>query len=543
MSLGMSLGKSFGKSLGMSLGDELDWPNTDDGFLPLFVRHAAATPDRAFARFGRRPLTFGQLDRSATGLAVWLRDKGVEPSDRVALMLRNGEAALAMMLAIGRVGAIWVPVNTQAVGDNLAYVLGHAEPCVVVADPDLLPAVSACGAKLGSPALSSAGILRQARAALQRSDPAKCAFTAPPADAPFAIMYTSGTTGRPKGVLVSHRMLRLSGEAVALATAAGEGDVLYLWEPLFHIGGAQMLVLPLIRNVTLAIAERFSARRFWIDASAAGTTHIHYLGGILQMLLQQPPASIDRAHGVRIAWGGGCPRHVWPTFEARFGVEVRECYGMTECSSITTINRSGRVGSVGRPVPWLAVAIIDAAGNPVGIGELGEIVVRERLLGTLTRGYFREEEATLKSFQAGAFHTGDLACWDAAGNVYFRGRMGDSVRVMGENVTAAEVEEVARKHPAVEDCAMIGVAADIGEAEIKLFVLPKAGAHLRAHELANWLASRLARFQRPRYIAIVEEFERTPSQRIMKHKLSRRIDDAWDAKAQASTPCRPQNRA
>ena len=114
---------------------------------------------------------------------------------------------------------------------------------------------------------------------MHRSTSAALAFSAPAADQPFAIMYTSGTTGRPKGVLLSHRMLRLCGEAVALASGAGEGDVLYLWEPMFHIGGAQMLVLPLLRNVTLAMAERFSASRFWVDASAMGTTHIHYLGG------------------------------------------------------------------------------------------------------------------------------------------------------------------------------------------------------------------------------------------------------------------------
>jgi len=119
--------------------------------------------------------------------------------------------------------------------------------------------------------------------------------------------------------------------------------------------------------------------------------------------------------------------------------------------------------------------------------------------------------------------------------MYFHGRLGDSVRVRGENVAAAEVEEVARTHPAIEDCAMIGVAADIGEAEIKLFVALKRDAHLAAHELCEWLSMRLARFQRPRYITIVEQFERTPSQRIMKHKLSRRTDDAWDAQAATTT--------
>jgi crotonobetaine/carnitine-CoA ligase len=157
------------------------------------------------------------------------------------------------------------------------------------------------------------------------------------------------------------------------------------------------------------------------------------------------------------------------------------------------------------------------------------MVVRERLPGALTQGYFNDPEATARALRNSAFHTGDLASADAAGNLYFHGRMTDSVRVQGENVAAAEVEDVARKHPAVEDCVMIGVAADVGETAIKLFVKPKAGMSLRPRELSDWLAPRLARYQRPRYIAIVEEFERTPSQRIMKHKLSKRIDNAWDA--------------
>src|SRR5262249_58910954 len=139
------------------------------------------------------------------------------------------------------------------------------------------------------------------------------------------------------------------------------------------------------------------------------------------------------------------------------------------------------------------VASVGTTGSAVGVGERGEIVVRERLPGALTRGYYQDPDATSKSFRDGAFRTGDVGTWDADGNLYFHGRLGDSVRVRGENVSAAEVEEVARTHPAIEDCAMIGVAADMGEAEIKLFVALKRDAELAAHELSQWLSSRLAR--------------------------------------------------
>src|SRR5262245_8446387 len=148
----------------LSGSDARNLPDTEEGFLPLFTRLAAATPDRIFARFGQRPLTFGQLKASVAGLAGWLRQQGVGPGDRVALMLRNGEDALGLMLAIADAGAIWVPVHTGAVGDNLAYVLGHAGPRIVVAEPDFLPALAACGANPNWLAVAPAGIVREAQA-------------------------------------------------------------------------------------------------------------------------------------------------------------------------------------------------------------------------------------------------------------------------------------------------------------------------------------------------------------------------------------------
>lgn len=496
-------------------------PDTDDGFLPRFRAAAAAEPERVFARIDGA-VTFGALKRMADGVASGLARRGVGAGSRVAAMLRNGRLPLALLHALAALGAVWVPLNAEARGASLRHVLDHAEPCLVLAETDLLPVIAASGATLaGVPLLDAAAAEVQGwLAAGDRFDSA-----APPADAPFGILYTSGTTGRPKGVIVTHRMLRLAGEAVAFVSGVADGDVMLVWEPLYHIGGAQLIVAPLLRRVELAFVPRFSASRFWHDAAASGATHIHYLGGILQMLMAQPPGPHERAHRVRIAWGAGCPADAWRAIEARFGLSLRECYGMTEASSITTWNADGTPGVIGRPVPWFSVTLSDAEGRAA---QRGEIVVRTHLPGALFPGYFRNPEATAAALRDGALHTGDLGMWDDAGNLVYAGRLADSVRCRGENVSAWEVEHVAAAHPAVAACAMIGVPAEIGEQDIKLFVQRRPGATLTAPELARWLAARLAPYQTPRYIAFVESFPRTPSERIAKHALPPGREECWD---------------
>ncbi|WP_413992273.1 class I adenylate-forming enzyme family protein [Labrys okinawensis] len=508
------------------------------GFFADFNKKADRNPDRIFAKFNGEALTFATLNKQSATFAAELRRKGVQRGDRVAVMMRNSRLSLALLFGIARSGAIWVPVNTHQKGEGLRYILDHSKPRLLVCDQELLPSVVDCHAGIRSEAVVTVGQpydRRSLETVLQKE--LAFADVRIEADDLFAIMYTSGTTGRPKGVLVTHGMLRLAGEAARILTAMKPGDVFFVWEPLFHIGGAQLITLPIIEDVTLAMVDRFSASSFWSQVRDAGATHIHYLGGILQILLKKPESDLDRQHLVRIAWGGGCPMDVWPKFRDRFGVEMRECYGMTEASSITTCNIEGVVGSVGKPMPWYTVDVVDERGNRIAPGSRGEIVVRSLLEGSLFKGYLDNQEATDKALVGGVLHTGDSGTLDIEGNLWLHGRITDSVRCKGENVSAWEVEHVAAGHPAVEDCAMIGVTADIGEQDIKLFVKAKKGKTIEPEHLSGWLAERLASYQNPRYIEVVGEFERTPSQRIMKHLLPTDLNNCWDRMAtQQSTP-------
>jgi crotonobetaine/carnitine-CoA ligase len=501
----------------------------DTNLADLLRLYAEKNPDGIFARFNGDPITFAMLNSQSSALASWLRSCGLQTGEHVAVMMRNSVETLAVVFGLAKAGLVWVPLNAQQRGQGLQYIINHSKPTLVIADADLLPTIAECGAEHPREGFLVHGEAEDhPRLAAVLSTGTHFTEPAPTLDAPFSIMYTSGTTGQPKGVIVSNRMIRLAGEGVSLVAASRAGDVMFVWEPLYHIGGAQLLGLPMTHGVVLAMVDRFSASRFWTQVCEYNATHIHYLGGILQILLKQPASPMDRDHPVRIAWGGGCPGDIWEAFQNRFGVQIRECYGMTEASSITTFNDKGIVGSVGNTVPWFTVELLDADGNLVPQGERGEIVVRTSMPGAIFPGYFDNPSATEKALRNGALYTGDLGTYDAEGNLIFLGRMTDSVRCRGENVSAWEVERVASDHPSVEDCAMIGVAADIGEQDIKLFIKPKTGTSVQPAEVSTWLSARLASYQNPRYIAVVDEFERTPSQRIMKHKLSKRLDDCWD---------------
>ena len=496
-----------------------------DGFLHLIDSRLIEAPDGVYATeltpAGLRSYTTGKIIARVDDFAAGLAARGIVKGARVACMMDTHTDYLCMVLAIARLGAVWVPIGTRLTPANLAYMFAEADVDLVIAESAKADVVAAAR----HPSIPV--ILRDGPLVLPSEAPAP-RVEVQPSDL-LMISFTSGTTGKPKSVPVTHAMMRFAAEAAARASHAEKGAVLYVWEPFNHIGGAQLIILPLIRDATLALAQRFTASGFWDQVRLCGATRIHHLGGILQLLLKQPPTPRDRDHGVTLAWGGGCTADVWTAFSDRFGVEMVECYGMTEASSLTTINAEGLPGYIGRALPWFDVRILASDGTECPRGTKGEIVVTPigQGVAALFTGYMNSATATAEALRDGRLFTGDLGEMDDEGRVKFLGRLKDTIRVRGENVSAWEVEHVVEQHEAVAGCAVIPVRAEIGEADVKLFIQLAPDRRADGQQIFDWLRARLAPHQLPRHISFVQGFERTPSQRIMKHTLDTTPSGDW----------------
>lgn len=520
----------------------------DDETVPgLLARAATERPDHVYLRHDGQDLTCAALAAAVERAAAGLAARGVGRGDRVAVMLGHHLDHVLVFFAVQRIGAVLVPVNVALKGPSLEYQIGHSAPAMVIADAEFaetlaqpIRAARDAGAKAAAVWRASPGDRLPAGGSALADLLAGAPVPAPAVAHDWRdlriILYTSGTTGAPKGVQMSDRMVQATALGSIWLSDMRPGSVLHFWDPIYHVFGAEVLVLALMVPVTLHMVPRFSATRFWAEVKEAGASHIHFVGGVLQLLLKQPPSDLDRGHGARIAWGGGCPRDVWAAFEDRFGVEIREGYGMTETSSFSTINPGGRgagkLGSIGNAVDYFRIEVVDDHGAPCAPGQPGEIRVAEAEPGVLTTGYYANPEATAGALRDGWLYTGDIAHMDADGFLTYHGRKKDSLRRRGENISAWEVERVVNDHPEVAECALIGVKNEMGDEDLKLFVRRVEGSALEGAALLAWCAERMARFQVPRLVRFVEEFRKTPTQRIQKQFLSPAMDD-FDHDAEA----------
>jgi crotonobetaine/carnitine-CoA ligase len=482
-----------------------------------------------FLKFTEGELTFAEVDTLADRYACGFAAEGVHRGDHVAVMLPNCPEFVPVIVALARLGAVAVPVNTAYHGELLRHVLDSADVSTVLVDaeyvdrlppvamqvPDLVRVIVRGGTGkpldlLGAPAIPMSRLLSRG------ADPVRAAVSF--ADLQ-AVMYTSGTTGRSKGAMVPH--------ALALTCAQDSLDFLDRWGktiycplPLFHAAGLwDGVFAALLSGSAIGIVERFSASRFWDDVRRFDAQVAMSVFAMIPILLGAPSTPRDRQHPLETFYMGKSMLDA-PLVE-RFGVRSVETYTSTEVG-IATGSPYGqwRVGSCGRVhEERFEVSVVDEWDREVGPGEPGELVVRPRQPFVITTGYYGMPEATARAFRNLWFHTGDRAWRDDDGYFYFLDRIADAIRRRGENISAFDIECEVNLHPAVLECAAFGVPSELAEEEVKLAVVRAAGAELSEPELAAFCAAKLPSFMVPRYIEFVAELPRTPTDKVAKHAL------------------------
>ena len=311
-----------------------------------------------------------------------------------------------------------------------------------------------------------------------------------------------------------------------------EDDVLYCPFPLFHIDATVLTVMPaMVLGTTAAIGERFSVSGFWDEVRAFGATVFDFMGATLTMLHKRHPEPDDADNPVRLAWGVPLPEFA-AELEARFELQLIEAYGSTDAGVpiYHPIDQPRRPGSCGRAIPSFDVRLFDESDQEVPTGQVGQIVVRPLEPSLMADGYYGMPEATLASRRNLWFHTGDLARLDADGYFYFVGRLSDSIRRRGENISAFEVEEVLKLHPQVLDAAVYAVPSELTEDEVMAAVVPRPGEAVDPAELLRFCAHSMAPHMLPRYVDVVDDLPRTPTEKVEKHVLIARgiTATAWD---------------
>jgi len=494
----------------------------------LLERRATTHRDETFLKLRQGELTFGEVEETARRLACGLAARGVTQASHVAVMLPNSADFLHAIFALARLGAVAVPINTEYKGDLLRHVITTSDADLVIVDEpyvERLAVVEADLRDLRAVVVRGGGDLPPLRTAtLAWNDLLGDADEAPRPPVRFsdlqAIMYTSGTTGPSKGVLVPHALALTCALDSMRYMAYGPDETVYCPLPLYHAGGLwDGMILALLAGTPIAVVERFSASRFWDDIRSFGATHAMGVFDMIPILLNRPPTDQDRDHPLRRFYMGKSALDE-SLFE-RFGVRAVETYTSTE-AGIGTGSPFGewRTGSCGRPnAERYEVAIVDEQDRKLPPGEPGEIVLRPKQPYVLTTGYYNFPEVTAETFRNCWFHTGDRCYRDEDGYYYFVDRIKDSLRRGGENISAFEVEQAVNAHHAVLESAAFGVPSELEEEELKVAVVLQPGAELDPEELVAHCHDRLPGFMVPRYVETVGELPRTGTGKIAKHVL------------------------
>jgi long-chain acyl-CoA synthetase len=487
--------------------------------------HAAARPDApcVIAPEPEAVLTYGDLARIGTELGAFLAQQGIAPGTVVSFMLPNGVAAASIFLGAMYAGYIIAPVNLLAQDTQLEYTLAHSGTRLIFAAPEFVDRMRALLRRTSHPALVHA--TGADRLELPQEPPAALAAVDP--HTPAMLMYTSGTTGEPKGVLLSHWNLIYAGRVVAEALALRAEDRVLSSLPLYHINGQSIAtVSPVVSGGSIVMPHRFSASQWWPLVERYRPTWLNMVPTIIAYLLNGPeltPSQAEACRALRFGRSASAPLPLEQhrAFEARFGISVIEAMGLTETASIAFANpldpKKRKYGSAGVPL-GVEARVVAADGAVLGAGEQGEIELRGEAVMT---GYYRNAELTAQTLSPdGWLATGDLGYRDEDGFYFITGRLKELIIKGGENIAPREIDEALLRHPAVLEAAAVGIPDEIYGQEILACVVLKPGVSCDEAELRAHCRAQLGRYKTPRELRFVAALPKGPSGKVQRLKLA-----------------------
>lgn len=514
------------------------------------ARHALMQPDGTVLRFLGKTTTWGDLDRRVTALAGALSRRGVAFGDRVLILMLNRTEFIESFLAINKLGAIAVPVNFRMTPSEIAFLVGDSQAEVVITESVLsnvatavrdidptLKTVIVAGAGTDDAVLGYDDVLTEQGRAAPLVDI--------PDDSPALIMYTSGTTGRPKGAVLTH--LNLAGQATTFLFTTGadlNNDVGFIGVPLFHIAGIANMIPGLLlgRPTVIYPLGAFDPGALLEVLEAEGVTGIFLVPAQWQAVCAEQQSNPRNLQLRTLSWGAAPAsdtllRSMSETFP---GTRILAAFGQTEMSPVTCMllgdDAIRKLGSVGKVIPTVAARVVDEDMNDVPVGQVGEIVYRAP---TLMAGYWNNPKATEEAFAGGWFHSGDLVRQDEEGYVWVVDRKKDMIISGGENIYCAEVENVLAGHPAIAEVAVIGRADERwGEVPVAVVALSAvSGVTLKLGDLDEFLTKQLARYKHPKALEVVDALPRNPAGKVLKTELRAQFGTAKLIDAgESSTP-------
>jgi len=497
----------------------------------LLETKARKNRDRPFLHVQGSTFTYRQMDENANRAAHFLRSLGGAPGRGLAIMMKNSSRWLDAFFGAQRLGMTAVPVNTALRGDQLAHILNHSEAGFLCIDQDLLPFYGKVRGKLNAPPMilvnpDGSKPFRPAKGRVSLDGVyAPDARTDRPPERPregdpCLLLYTSGTTGMPKGVPTPYGRTNIRMMSVMSRVLLRPEDIYFTCLPLFHANALLLtMTTAMAGDAQMAMIVKFSASRFWAEIRDSRATVFNSIGAMIPILMKQPVRPEEREHRIRYVLSAACPADMWEPFEKRFGVRIVEAYGAVDGGGFVLINYGNApVGSLGKPLGG-KYRLVDDDMNDVPTGRPGELIFRSGNPDTAPMEYYKDRQATSGKVKNGWLHTGDLVYADKKGVLYFVGRKTEALRRRGENISAYEVEQAILQHPAVLECAVYAVPSELGEDDVMAAVVPVEGKSVDAEDLASFLQEHLARFAIPRYYRFLSELPKTETQRVIKRSL------------------------